>query len=303
PLQTLEIHNSLRTTFVGRTIYLFTSLESTNQTALKIAQISGVPIGESRYGPAASDLPANRQVPPHPSPALAKPDIGLSPVPEGTLVLADAQTQGRGRLGRRWISPPGVNLYASLILRPNIPIRDTPAVTCLAAVSVVQAVRACTHLGAVIKWPNDVLIHEKKAAGILTELGIVQNQVNYIVIGIGINVNSDIEMFPTEVRTIATSLKTESGQPVNRNKLMAEICNKLEENYARLLDEGTTSIIAQFRSFTTTLGKRVKVITPGKTIEGWAEDVDPHGALILRMEGQTHERVHSGDVIHIRNSQ
>ncbi len=269
-LQTLEIHNALRTTFVARTIYLFTSLESTNQTALKIAETS-----------------------------IASSNV----IPEGTLVLAEAQTQGRGRLGRRWISPPGVNLYASLILLPKMAIKDTPVITCLAAATAVQAVRACTHLEAVIKWPNDVLIHEKKVAGILIELGVAQKQVNYLVIGIGINVNPDIEMFPAEIRTTATSLKAEFGRVVNRNKLMAEFCNKFEENYIRLLDEGPAPIIMQFRSLTTTLGKRVRVITPGKTIEGWAEDVDPHGALILRMEGQTHEVVHSGDVIHLRNSQ
>jgi BirA family biotin operon repressor/biotin-[acetyl-CoA-carboxylase] ligase len=195
-----------------------------------------------------------------------------------------------------------VNLYASLILRPNIPIRDTPVTTCLAAVSAVQAVRACTHLEAVIKWPNDILIHGKKVAGILTELGIAQNQVNYLVIGIGINVNPDIEMFPPEIRATSTSLKAECGQTVNRNKLTAEFCNKFEENYIRLLEEGTLPIIMQFRSFTSTLGKRVRVVTAGKTIEGWAEDLDPHGALILRTEGQTHEVIHSGDVIHLRNS-
>jgi BirA family biotin operon repressor/biotin-[acetyl-CoA-carboxylase] ligase len=224
-------------------------------------------------------------------------------IPEGTLILAESQTQGRGRLGRRWISPPGVNLYASFILRPNIPVRDTPVVTCLAAVSIVQAVRVCTHLEAVIKWPNDVLIHEKKVAGILTELCLVQNQVNYLVIGMGVNVNLDVEMLPAEVRTTATSLKAKFGRIVNRNKLLAEICNKLEENYNRLLIQGTASILSEFCSLTSTLGKRVKVTTSVKTIEGWAEDVDPHGALILRMEGQTRERIHSGDVIHLRNSE
>jgi BirA family biotin operon repressor/biotin-[acetyl-CoA-carboxylase] ligase len=269
-LQTLAIHNALRTTFVARTIYLFTSLESTNQTALKIAETSTASSNE---------------------------------IPDGTLVLADAQTQGRGRLGRRWISPPGVNLYASLILRPNIPIGDTPVTTCLAAVSAVQAVRACTHLEAVIKWPNDVLIHEKKVAGILTELGAARNQVNHLVIGIGMNVNPDIEMLPDEIRATATSLKAECGQTVNRNKLTAEFCNKFEENYTKLLEDGPAPIIMQFRSFSTTLGKRVRVTTPGRTVEGWAEEVDPHGALILRTEGQTREVVHSGDVIHLRNSQ
>lgn len=268
-LQTLEIHNNLRTTFVARTIYLFERLESTNQTALKMAVTS---------------------------------TVSSSTLPEGTLILAEAQTHGRGRLGRRWISPKGVNLYASLILRPNIPIRDTPVLTCLAAVSVVRTVRACTHLEAVIKWPNDILIHEKKVAGILTELGVIQNQVNHLVIGIGINVNLDVEALPADTRTTATSLKAESGQILNRNKLLSELCTRLEEGYVRLLNEGPASILAEFRSLTTTLGKKVKVMTPGRTIEGWAEDVDPHGALMLRTEGQTRERVHSGDVIHLRNS-
>jgi BirA family biotin operon repressor/biotin-[acetyl-CoA-carboxylase] ligase len=270
PLQTLEIHAALRTTFVAQTIYLFTSLESTNQTALKMGEFS-----------AASS----------------------NAIPNGTLILADTQTEGRGRLGRRWISPPGVNLYASLILRPVIPMRDTPVVTCLAAVSVVEAVRAYTHLEAVIKWPNDVLIREKKVAGILTELGTRQNQSHHVVIGIGINVNSDRETFPDEIRPTATSLKAELGRAINRNKLVAELCNKFEEVYIKLLNEGTDPLLEKFRSFTTTLGRRIRVITPGKTVEGWAEDVDPHGALILRTKEQTHELIHSGDVIHLRDSQ
>jgi len=266
-LKTLEIHKALQTTFVARTIYLFSTLESTNKTALKMA--------------------------------------GRSPsegVLEGTLVLAEAQTQGHGRMGRHWISPPGVNIYASIILRPTISVLDAPVVTCLAATAVVQAIRTRTQLEAVIKWPNDVIIHEKKVAGILTELGVVQNQVDHLVIGIGINVNLDPEMLPHEIRLTATSLKAEMRESVNRNKFIADLCNNLEERYVRLLNKGTAPILKEFRSLTATLGKIVKVLTPGGTLEGRAEDVDPHGALILCTGQATHEVIHSGDVIHLRNS-
>ncbi|MGH7273177.1 MAG: biotin--[acetyl-CoA-carboxylase] ligase, partial [Nitrospiria bacterium] len=224
-LQTLQIHHALSTTFVGRTIYLFAQLESTNKTALKMAeQLVTLPGGGA----------------------------------EGTLVLAEAQSQGRGRLGRRWISPPSVNLYASLILRPRIPAPDAPVVTCLAATSVAQAIRAVTGLEAVIKWPNDILIHDRKVSGILTELGVVKDQVNYLVIGIGINVNLDPEALPDEIRATATSLMAEAGQEVDRNELMATLCNKLEERYLRFLSEGSTPVLEEFRSLTITLGRRVK---------------------------------------------
>ena len=265
-LQTLEIHNALHTTFVARTIYLFASLDSTNKTALKMAERS------STEG-----------------------------VPEGTLVLAETQTEGRGRMGRHWISPPAVNIYTSMILRPTIPVLDAPVITCLAAISVVQTIRTGTQIEAVIKWPNDIMIGEKKVAGILTELGVVQNQVNCLVIGIGINVNLDPEVIPPQIRLTATSLKNESRENVDRNKLIGELCNNFEERYLRLLKEGTAPILKEYRLLTTTLGKTVRVITSSGTLEGEAEDVDPHGALILHTGKATHTVIHSGDVIHLRN--
>jgi BirA family biotin operon repressor/biotin-[acetyl-CoA-carboxylase] ligase len=145
------------------------------------------------------------------------------------------------------------------------------------------------------------MIHEKKVAGILTELGVVQNQVNCLVIGIGINVNLDPDVLPHEIRLTATSLKAESGESVNRNKLIAELCNNLEERYLRLLNEGAAPILKEFCSLTSTLGKTVKVTTPSGTFEGQAEDVDPRGALILRTGKATREVIYSGDVIHLRN--
>jgi BirA family biotin operon repressor/biotin-[acetyl-CoA-carboxylase] ligase len=165
----------------------------------------------------------------------------------------------------------------------------------------VQAIRTCSKLEAVIKWPNDVMIDEKKVAGILTELGVAQNQVNYLVIGIGINVNLDPDVLPQEIRTTATSLKAESGESVNRNKLIAVLCNNLEERYIKLLREGSTPILKEFCSLTSTLGKTVKVTTPSGIFKGQAEGVDPHGALILRTGQATCEVIHSGDVIHLRN--
>ena len=282
-LQTLQIYKALCTTFVGRTIYWFAQLESTNKTALKMTErLATLPDGTA----------------------------------DGTLVLAEAQSQGRGRLGRRWISPPGVNLYASLILRPRIPATEVSVLPCLAATSVVQAIRAITRLEAVIKWPNDILIHGRKVAGILTELGVAKDLVNtqsppqspqlaggffnYIIIGIGINVNLDPKALPDEIRASATSLMAEAGHGLDRNELMATLCNKLEERYLRFLSEGSINILEEFRTLTATLGKRVKVILPGRIIEGWAEGIDRDGALILRIQGETLEVIRSGDVIHLR---
>lgn len=265
-LKTLEIHKSLSTHLIGRAIYLFTQLESTNQTAMQMAE------------PSTS----------HPT-----------EVPEGTLVLAEAQSQGRGRLGRRWISPPGVNIYASFILRPRISADQATVITCLAAISIVQSIRSIAGIEAFIKWPNDVLIHEKKVAGILTELALVHDQVAHLVLGIGINVNMDFSLFPEDLKTTATSILIETGRYLDRNRLLADLCNKLEERYSRFLSKGPASLIEEYRTAVETLGKRVKILLPGRTVEGWAEGIGEDGTLIVKTPAAL-EVIRSGDVLHLR---
>jgi BirA family transcriptional regulator, biotin operon repressor / biotin---[acetyl-CoA-carboxylase] ligase len=265
-----RIYNGLKTNFVGRTIFLFSRLESTNRTAMKIAK-----------------------------PSTSRPDR----TPDGTLILAETQTQGRGRLGRKWISPPDVNLYASFILFPSVPASHVPIVTCLAATSIVKAVESVARIQASIKWPNDILIGEKKVAGILTELVLEKDQVNYLVIGMGINVNLTLDLLPREIRPNATSIRQERGQPLSRDKLASAICNALEERYVKWLKGETAPILDEFRAVSTTLGKKVKAFTPGRIIEGRAETIDSRGNLILKTDQGTCETIHSGDLVHLRNSE
>ena len=267
-LQSLHIHRGLETSFIGRTIYLFREMDSTNRAAL--------------------DLIRSRPT---------QPNV----LKEGDLILAESQHRGKGRLGRRWISPPGVNLYASFVLRPQIEATQAPLITCLAATAAVYAIRQQTGLAPAIKWPNDILIRGKKTAGILTELGLRGSRVDYLILGMGMNVNLEMKDLPEEVRIQATSLRHELGQAVNRNALMAALCNKLEAGYLRFSNEGPDTVLREFRALTETLGKRVRVSLPHRTLVGWAEDLDRDGALILRLEGRRQEVIRSGDVTHLRD--
>ncbi len=268
-LDTLKIHQDLKTRFIGRSIYLFTELDSTNQAALYLN--------------------------------LHQPPTDPRTPQEGALILAESQTQGKGRLGRHWVSPPGVNLYASFILRPTIEAPQAPLLTGLAAVCVARAIEALSRLKPTIKWPNDIMIQGKKTAGILTEASIRREKVDYLILGIGINVNLDIDTLPQDIRPNATSLAQQLGHPVDRNKLIAMLCNEMETAYLEFLNEGSDPILKTLRSLTETLGKKVRVQLPHRNLVGWAEDLNTQGALIIRTIESQRETVYSGDIIHLRN--
>ncbi len=223
-------------------------------------------------------------------------ELALKDAPEGTVVLAESQTKGRGRLGRSWVSPKYKGIYFSLILRPKVLPNVTPIFTLLCAVSVCEAIKEVTDLDAQIKWPNDILIHNKKLGGILTELNAEMDATRSIIIGIGLNVNNDKK---TEVPG-ATSLKEQKKEEVSRVALLQGILRKIEDNYLLFQQEGGSGIIEKWRHYSLTLGKRVKIVCEKTHLEGEAVDIDADGGLLIRRDYGTVEKVMSGDVIHCR---
>jgi len=223
--------------------------------------------------------------------AVAMADQGA---PEGTLVVAERQACGRGRRGRTWFSPPADGIYASLILRPSLLPREAPQITFLTAVAAAEAIHDCTQLDVRIKWPNDLLVNGKKFAGILTEIHADRDVLHYAVVGIGINVNTS--GFPEEISDRATSLLIETGRRFSRAALLRDYLREEESRLIQLRTKGFAPILARWKELADTIGRSIRVEMTGATCEGWAEDVDPEGVLILRdRKGRCH-RILSGDV-------
>lgn len=215
---------------------------------------------------------------------------------EGTLVLAEQQTGGKGRLGRPWHSPKGTGIWMSLIVRPAIPLPKTPQMTLLTAVSVARTIREETGLPVKIKWPNDIFIGDKKVCGILTELNAEADRVNYLVIGIGLNANSVQTDFPEELLAIATSLRIESGSPVKRVAFIQRFCQNFEEEYDHYLREGFQRVKKEWEAHSYTIGRWVTVQTISQKLEGQAIGLDEEGVLMVKDRlGQIH-KVYSADV-------
>lgn len=216
--------------------------------------------------------------------------------PEGSVVVAEGQSQGRGRLGRRWFSPKSKGIYASVILRPSLRLSEVPRVTLVTAVAVSRAIQAETGLKPEIKWPNDILIHGKKVAGILTELNAEVDRVNYIVVGIGMNVNSGKNQMPAH----ATSIAEELGCRVGRVKLARLLLVELDKIYSEFLNQGFQAILEQWRGFAQFLGHRVRVMKENRALEGQAVDVDSNGSLLIRTDTGFVEPVSAGEVMVVR---
>ena len=217
----------------------------------------------------------------------------------GEVVIAERQSAGRGRRGRSWSSPPRKNLYLSVVLRPDLPPARAPEVTLLAAVAVCQAVRRAGVASAAIKWPNDVLASGRKLAGVLTEMAAEVERVQWLVVGIGVNVNAAADDFPDELRELATSLLIERGDPVPRALFAAALLTALEEWLDRHAVEGFAPVRAAWREMSDTLGREVRVRVGSADLVGLAEDVDETGALLVRTASGL-ERVVAGDVEMLR---
>lgn len=220
-------------------------------------------------------------------------------LPEGIVILAEAQEKGKGRLGREWFSPEGKNLYFSLLLRPYQPVRDFPLFSLATSVALVEAIQRVTGLAVQIKWPNDLVLGEKKLAGILLESEVRGEQAPPLVVGIGVNVNIQLEEFPPELQKTATSLQSALGQTIDRADLLIEIFNALAEQYSLLADQKEL-LIQKVRQLCQTLGKRVRIETARQEFEGWAEDLQEDGALLIRMGDGKQRRILVGDVTHLR---
>jgi BirA family biotin operon repressor/biotin-[acetyl-CoA-carboxylase] ligase len=222
-------------------------------------------------------------------------------VQEGTVVIAESQEHGRGRHGRSWESPPGVNIYMSIILKPVLAPKDAMVMTLMAAVASAAALREHTGIDVTIKWPNDLLVHDKKVGGILTEMKTEGGRVTCAIIGIGINVNSDLSDFPEEIQTAATSVKSELGISVRRTEVVAGILNELDRWYRVLCTKGGERILTEWKRLSTTLGKKVMVTVGESTYCGVAESVDETGMLVLRLFNGERRILHAGDLTHLRD--
>ena len=218
---------------------------------------------------------------------------GVEGACEGFVVCAESQTKGKGRLGRHWVSPKGKGIYMSVILRPKLMPSDVARLTLLSAVAVCESIEKICNVHAKIKWPNDILINNKKIAGILTELSAEMDCVRFVVIGIGINVNTSLSYLPLQ----ATSVKNESGKKCSRVELVQEILRSLEKWYETISAQGFGPVIARWKKLSSTLGQFVRVEDLRGSIEGEAVDLDEHGGLIIRNHtGLTVKRM-TGDVV------
>jgi len=214
---------------------------------------------------------------------------------EGTLIIAEEQIKGKGRLGRKWISPSG-GIWFSIILRPEISPIDASKITILTGVAVAKAIEIETGLKVQLKWPNDVLIDGKKVVGILSEMSAEADKVNFVVVGLGINVNFDMKVFPEELRDKATTLKKLLGIEVDRVILFKTVLKEFEKAYFSLKEGDFKKVLSEWRNLCEMLGKRVKILALDKEMEGEALDIDEHGGLLLRLPSGEIRTVYSGDV-------
>jgi BirA family biotin operon repressor/biotin-[acetyl-CoA-carboxylase] ligase len=250
-----EIKTDLRTTFLGQEVHYYQTLESTQLVAHSLAKEG------------------------------AK---------QGTIVIADQQAGGKGRLGRVWHSPPGTGIWISILLRPQLELHRCPQLTLLAAVAIVQAIREQTGLQAMIKWPNDILINRKKVCGILTELSAESDYINYLIVGIGINVNAP--SFPDELRAIATSLRIESNREIKRVPIIQTLLQKFEALYFLYLEEGFSPIKQLWEEYAISIGKRVTIRQVNGSMEGIALGIDHEGVLLVQKDDGSVEKVYSADI-------
>ncbi|WP_407407135.1 biotin--[acetyl-CoA-carboxylase] ligase [Peribacillus sp.] len=215
---------------------------------------------------------------------------------EGTLVIAEEQVSGKGRLMRSWHSPKFSGIWMSLILRPKIPLHQAPQLTLLAAVAVAQAIEDVTELQPQIKWPNDLLINRKKVTGILTEMQAESDRIHSVIIGIGMNINQQKEDFPEDLQEKASSLSIESGVKISRAKVIQRVLLRLEDLYTLYLQEGFMPIKLLWESYAISLGQILKASTVNDTIVGKALGITDAGVLLLEDDQGTIHSIYSADI-------
>ncbi len=216
---------------------------------------------------------------------------------EGTVVLADAQSGGKGRRGRVWSSPAGVNLYCSVVLRPAIMPHEAPQLTFLSAVAVARAIELTTNLTPEIKWPNDLLISGKKVAGLLNEMSAETDGINFVILGIGVNLNMTAGQLPDDLRHPATSLLLEAGSGVDRSRFVSTVLNELDRLYRDFLANGFGPVREEWQHRCNANGRRVIVSDSGTACTGGMfVGIDADGSLLLRSDDTILHRITCGDV-------
>src|SRR5210317_1291861 len=219
-------------------------------------------------------------------------DVGAD---DGLVVIADRQSSGKGRMGRQWESPGGVNLYASILLRPPVLPFEAPKLTFLSAVAVCRAIKNCTGLQPTVKWPNDILLNGAKVAGLLNEMSSETDQVHYVVLGIGVNLNMRAEQFPADLRYPATSLAIAYGKAVSRLAFTRSLLQELDVLYQLYLEEGSSPIFTAWAELCELTGKRVQVDCNNLLIEGTMVCLADDGALLVRTSAGKIESIYAGD--------
>jgi BirA family biotin operon repressor/biotin-[acetyl-CoA-carboxylase] ligase len=222
--------------------------------------------------------------------------LAVAGAPEGTVVIAESQSAGRGRLGRRWTSPAGKGLLFSVILRPDVPMADAHLLTLVAAAAACEGIETQTKIPVQIKWPNDLFVNNKKVGGILMEVAGEQDEIDWVVVGIGINVNTEFTELPVALRRTAVSLKMAGGAPIDRSELLANVLLALEKNYGEALKGGFDRPLRKFRERDYLLHRSISVQTREGAVVGEATGIDDRGALLVQLPHRHVRRFHSGDV-------
>jgi BirA family biotin operon repressor/biotin-[acetyl-CoA-carboxylase] ligase len=252
-----DIENGLNCRLIGQKVISFTETDSTNVQARRIAEEGGI---------------------------------------EGTVVVADQQNSGRGRLGRRWESPSGVNLYCSILLRPQIPVQQAPQLTFLSAVTVVETLKEVCQLTAEVKWPNDILVNGAKISGLLNEMSAETEQIHFVILGVGINLNMTASQFPDGLNYPATSVLLETGNPVDRLVFLRAFLQRLDLYYAEFLQEGFAPIRDRWENLCNLINVQVEVDLGSHHCCGTVVGLDSDGALRLQLENGKVERILAGDI-------
>ena len=223
--------------------------------------------------------------------------LALEGAQEGTVVIAETQIAGRGRMDRKWVSPAKKGLWCSIILKPHIAPEKAPQLTVLAAIAIVKALEEFVGLKADIKWPNDILINGKKLCGILAEIQAEPDKIHSVVLGIGINVNMQKDDFPDELKGSATSILIEKGIAISRNNLLLILLENLEVIYDEYIKSNSLfPFLAFYKSHSISIGENVTVIERNSTFEGYAQNIDEDGALLVKTADGNIKKIFSADV-------
>ena len=259
-----DIQSGLKTKILGKRIFCFRQLDSTMDSARRLAAEGHA---------------------------------------EGSLVIAEKQLCGRGRLKRKWHSPYRQGLYFSLLLRPQVNLAQASLLTIAAAISAAETIRKISGLKALIKWPNDVLVAGKKICGVLSEISTQRHKVDFLILGVGLNVNTQNKYLPrgaTSMLSEYNSSYKKKLKRLDRIEVLAGLLENLEENYLLFKDAHYAELISRWRVLSSTLGKHLKINCQGRVLEGYVQDLDMQGALVLRQDHGLNVRITAGDAVRVR---